>query len=107
MHGFINRVSSATSLKEGLDVQQLRVRGIASRVSQASLNNLDGFALPTTSIAANESEDALALAAGANTADVDLEAEMTNLADAQLRFEAVTKLLSKSYAQIRTSIRER
>lgn len=88
-------------------MQQNRVRGIASRVSQASLNNLDGFALPTTSIAANESQDALALATGTTIEDVDLETEMTNLADAQLRFEATTKLLSKTYAQIRTSIRER
>lgn len=88
-------------------MQQNRVRGIASRVSQASLNNLDGFALPTTSIAANEGQNVPTMATGAIVEDVDLETEMTNLADAQLRFEAATKLLSKTYAQIRTSIRER
>jgi flagellar basal body rod protein FlgG len=44
---------------------------------------------------------------GPETSNVDLEAEMTNLADAQLRFEATSKLLSKAYAQIRTSMRDR
>lgn len=96
MHGFINRVSSAATLKDNLDIQQDRVRAIAARVSQASLNNQDGFSLPTSSL----SEDRIAT-------DVDLETEMTNLADAQLRYEATTRLLSKTYAQIRSSMRER
>ena len=38
---------------------------------------------------------------------VNLEAEMTSLADEQLRYEATEKLLEKTYAQLRTSIREK
>jgi hypothetical protein len=38
---------------------------------------------------------------------VDLETEMVALADEQLRYEAMTRLLSKVYAQVRSAIRER
>lgn len=96
MHGFINRVSSANTLKDALDVQSQRTRSIADRVSKASLNNQDGFALPSN-----------ATSNGRPGSDVDLEVEMTNLADSQLRFEATSKLLSKAYATIRTSLRDR
>jgi hypothetical protein len=37
----------------------------------------------------------------------NLEAEMTSLADEQLRFEATAKLLEKTYQQIRVSMRDR
>jgi hypothetical protein len=101
MHGFINRVSSASQLKDALDVGSQRVRGIADRVAKASLGNQDGFALPTLAPpgapAGNEPK----------SSDVDLEAEMTDLADAQIRFEATSKLLAKAYAQVRSSIRDR
>lgn len=96
MHDFINRVSPANTLRDAMNVQNQRVREIAGRVSQATLNNQDGFSLPSNLLA----DDRVA-------SDVDLEAEMTNLADAQLRFEAATRLLSKTYAQIRASMRDR
>jgi flagellar basal body rod protein FlgB len=38
---------------------------------------------------------------------VNLEAEMTNLADEQLRYETAAKLLEKTYASLRMSIKER
>ena len=38
---------------------------------------------------------------------VNVEAEMTALADEQLRFEATAKLLEKTYAQLRTSMKDR
>jgi flagellar basal body rod protein FlgB len=36
---------------------------------------------------------------------VDGEGEMMSLADEQLRYETTAKLLEKTYAQLRTSIR--
>ena len=93
-------MSSANQLKSALDVGSQRVRAIADRVSKASLQNQDGFALPGAAMP----EPGQAAAA---SSAVDLESEMTNLADAQLRFEATSKLLTKAYANIRTSMRDK
>jgi len=98
IHGFIGRVSSANQLKEALDVGSQRVRAIADRVSKASLQNQDGFVLPSASMPAPGT-------AGAPSSGVDLENEMTNLADAELRYEATSKLLAKAYEQIRASLK--
>jgi len=98
LYGFIGRVSRADALRTSLDVSAERTRAIASRVSQASLGG-DGFALPIDPTAP-----------GAPTAPqepVDIEAEMANLADEQLHFEAAAKLLEKTYQQLRATIRER
>jgi hypothetical protein len=92
LFGFFGRVSNAPQLRENLDVSSQRVKGIAQRVSGATLQNATGFALPGE--------------AGASSA-VDLEAEMTSLADEQLRYEATSKLLEKTYQNIRLTIRER
>ena len=102
MHGFIDRVTSAGQLKDALDVGSQRVRGIADRVSKASLRNQDGFALPSSHM-----PEPGTAAEGNATSDVDLEAEMTDLADAQIRFEATSKLLAKAYEQVRSSIRDK
>jgi hypothetical protein len=93
--GFISRVTPAGELKDALDVGSARVRAIADRVSKASLQNQDGFALPGTA-AANG-----ATAPGG----VDIETEMINLADEQLRYEATSKLLAKAYDQVRTALK--
>lgn len=98
--GFINRVSSAGQLKDALDVGSQRVRAIADRVSKASLQNQDGFAMPNIPAAGGQ-------AGFPGSGGVDIESEMTSLADEQLRFEATSKLLSKAYAQIRTSMRDK
>lgn len=100
MNGFIGRVSSAQQLKDALDVGSQRVRAIADRVSKASLQNQDGFALPAPG-------SAVAQPSAAGSGGVDIENEMTNLADEQLRYDATTKLLAKAYAQIRTSMSEK
>jgi len=93
----LSRTTNATDLKDALDVSAQRVRAIASRVSQASLNNGNGFALPTDSVTGQP-----------NTGDpVDLEAEMTALADEQVRNEATQKLLEKTYAQLRTAMKDK
>ena len=57
--------------------------------------NQDGFALPGAP-----------QANGATTsAGADIETEMVNLADEQLRYEATSKLLSKAYDQVRTALK--
>jgi flagellar basal body rod protein FlgB len=101
LFGFINRVSGAAQLREGLDASATRTRAIADRVAKASLGNGDGFALAATS-----AEQAAPGAAPAEAA-VDVEAEMVSLADEQLRFEATAKLLERTYAKLRTTIRDR
>jgi len=95
MTGFISRVVPAAELKDALDVGSQRVRAIADRVSKASLQNQDGFALPGTAGATG----------AAATSGVDIETEMINLADEQLRYEATSKLLSKAYDQVRTALK--
>jgi flagellar basal body rod protein FlgB len=102
IHNFIGRVSQANQLKDALDVGSSRVRAIADRVSKASLQNQDGFALPSSAMPAPGQT-----AETAASSAVDLESEMTNLADAQLRYETTSKLLSKAYAQIRASMRDK
>jgi hypothetical protein len=93
----IGRTTSAASLKESLDASAERTRAIASRVAQASVKG-GGFALPVDPATGQpvEGDD-----------QVNVEAEMTALADEQLRFEATAKLLEKTYAQLRTSMKDR
>jgi hypothetical protein len=93
LFGFINRVSSANPLKETLDLSAQRTRAIAHRVAGATLQGQTGFALPP---------DATNPAPAVN-----LETEMTNLADEQLRFETAAKLLEKTYQGLRLSMRDR
>jgi flagellar basal body rod protein FlgB len=94
LFGFINRISSANRLKENLDLSAQRTRGIAQRVAGATLQNQAGFAMPNGEIVSKPEA-------------VNLEAEMTSLADEQLRYEATEKLLEKAYQQIRVSMRDR
>jgi hypothetical protein len=93
LFGFFGRVSGAPQLRESLDVSSQRVRGIAQRVAGATIGDASGFALPGSTTD--------------GTAPVDLEREMTSLADEQLRYETTAKLLEKTYQKIRLSIRER
>lgn len=97
LYGFVGRVSAATQLKQGLDVGSQRVRIIADRVSKATLQNQDGFSLPAAQAEPGSGAEG----------PVDLEAEMVSLADQQIRFEATSKLLQKTYQQIRLSLRDR
>ena len=94
--GFISRVVPAAELKDALDIGTQRVRAIADRVSKASLQNQDGFALPGTPGASG---------AATTSSGVDIESEMISLADEQLRYEATSKLLSKAYDQVRTALK--
>jgi flagellar basal body rod protein FlgB len=97
LYGFVGRVSSAEQLKDALDIGAQRTRLIADRVAKASLKSGDGFTLPIDGTPPGSE----------GSGDVDLEAEMATLADEQLRFEAIARLLGKAYQHIRTSIRSR
>ena len=55
----------------------------------------------STAIGARPAADTTAPAA------VNLEAEMTSLADEQLRYETTAKLLEKTYAKLRLSLQSR
>ncbi len=90
----IGRTTNANDLKDALDLSAQRTRAIASRVSQASING-NGFAMPIDT----------ATGQPASGDPVDLETEMTSLADEQVRYDATEKLLEKTYAQFRTAIK--
>lgn len=93
LSGLIGRNSTVAMLKEGLDASSARARGIASRVANAS-DQTFGQALNGAQGAAGQPQ-------------VDLESEMVGLADEQIRYQSMTKLLQKVYAQIHASVKER
>jgi|SRR5665213_2330744 flagellar basal body rod protein FlgB len=95
---FIGRVTPAGELKDALDVGSARVRAIADRVSKASLQNQDGFALPGVPTATGTTGTTA-------PGGVDIETEMISLADEQLRYSATAKLLAKAYDQVRTALK--
>ena len=93
LFGFFGRVSNAPQMKDALDASSQRVRSIAQRVSGATVQGQSGFTLPDGT--------------SATTEPVNLEVEMTNLADEQLRYESTAKLLEKTYQKLRLSVRDR
>lgn len=99
LFGMVDRTTIASPLKTSLDDIQARVRGIQSRVARASMTG-DGFALTSAAQGPQVPGDGI-------TSPVDVEAEMTALADEQLRYEATAKLLEKAYASLRSAIRDR
>lgn len=88
--------TSAANIREGLGASVDRSRSIAHRIANAST---PGFA--------GALDAATAADGGAAAEGVDLEAEMVALADEQIRFDALTRMLQKVYAQVRASVRER
>jgi len=95
LFGFIDRVTSASPLRAALDQSVGRSRAIGDRVAKASLDNSDGFALR-----AAEGDQ---IAENANP--VDVEQEMMDLADEQLRFLTTAKLLERTYSSLRSAIK--
>jgi hypothetical protein len=94
LFGLIDRVTSASPLKASLDRSVERSRGIADRVSKASLQNSDGFSL-----------EANGKNASPNANPTNVEDEMVALADEQIRFLATSRLLEKTYASLRGAIK--
>lgn len=94
LFGLVDRSTSATSLKGALDRSVDRSRGIADRVSKATVQNGDGFAL-----------EAKAGTAVPDQNPINVEDEMTALADEQIRFLATARMLEKTYASLRMAIK--
>ena len=94
LFGLIDRTTSASTLKGSLDRSVERSRGIADRVSKATLQNGDGFAL-----------EAKAGTPQPEANPINVEDEMVALADEQLRVLATSRRLEKTYQSLRTAIK--
>lgn len=92
LFGFFSRVSQAPDMRDALDASSQRVKAIGQRVAGATLRSQSGFALPDGTTAPGA---------------VNLEQEMTSLADEQLRYETTAKLLEKTYAKLRMSLQSK
>jgi flagellar basal body rod protein FlgB len=79
------------TLRGGLDNATAAQRRIANRVA-----NISNGAF-STELSKQQ--------AGARTNEADLEKNMTQLADTQLRFDATTRLLQQAYSKLRTAIK--
>jgi flagellar hook-associated protein FlgK len=89
----------AAMLRGGLEEASRTQRQIGARIAGASTASSADFA---AELAGAEGS---ANAAGPKAPEVDLQQEMVNLADVQLRYEASAKLLTDTYQQLRTAIR--
>jgi hypothetical protein len=92
----IGRTTQAAALKNSLDGISRRVRGIADRVA----NGVQGGGEFAAALNGADHADAA-------SEPIDVEAEMSRLADEQLRFDATARLLEKTYASLRASLRDR
>ena len=81
------------ALRSGLDEASATHRAIAARVADVEQSSITGFAGELSDSLAND--------------DAELTRQMAALADTQLRYEATARLLQKSYADLRTAIRDR
>ena len=90
--------SVPAALKLGLDASARAVRGIGHRIANATTPGGPTFQ--------DALQDELNPGGAAAPVEVDIEREMVALADEQLRFEATTRLLQRTYQQIRSSVRE-
>ena len=93
---FIGRTTLATQLKASLDASAQRSRTIADRVSRASVQP-QAFTLPSAD----------GKPAAGQEAPIDIEAEMVNLADEQLRYATTARLLQKTYAGLHESLQSK
>ena len=89
--------STVGMLKEGLDETSQRLRGIAHRVANVTNGVDDGFGNAMEQVAQNGVTEPQGV--------VDLEREMVELANEQIRFDASATLLQRMYAQLRASLK--
>jgi hypothetical protein len=99
LFNFVDRISSAGTLRTALDQSAVRHRQVADRVANATLVNTDGFALPAGNTAA--------AAVSGEHGPVDTEQEMAALANEQLYFEAIATRLKGTYDGIRRALQDR
>jgi flagellar basal body rod protein FlgB len=93
---FISRTTLASQLKTSLDASSQRSRMIADRVSRASVQP-QGFSIPAADGKTPAGQEA----------PIDIESEMVNLADEQLRYATTAKLLQKTYAGLHESLQSK
>jgi flagellar basal body rod protein FlgB len=96
---FIGRTTAASELKASLDVSAQRGRTIADRVARASMQQ-QGFSLPSSDGKSGSTQ-------AGQEAPIDIETEMVNLADEQLRYATTAKLLQKTYAGLHESLQSK
>ena len=84
--------SLVSQLKAGLDVESARQKRIAAKVAGALVTSAN------TGFAADLSKNQAA-------APEDLQKDMAELADVQLRFDADARLLHDAYARLRTAMK--
>ena len=97
---FIGRTTLADQLKKSLDVSSSRTRTIADRVARATAEAQGAFTLPVDPADAADVEGQ-----GDTSGPIDVDTEMVNLADEQLRYEATAKFLEKTYAGLREALK--
>lgn len=91
--GLFGQGTVTHQLRGGLEEQSATHKAIAARVANAAQQSATaGFA--------GQLDASLA------ARDADLQVDMASLADTQLRYEATTKLLQKSYGDLRTAMRD-
>lgn len=90
--------TSPAGLREGLDASAARLRETAHRVANAT-NGLGPDGEPA--FPSELQQAGLERAPG----EVDLEREMVELANEQIRFDASASLLQRVYAQLRSATR--
>lgn len=93
IRGLIGTGSTVDRVRQGLDASMDRSRTIAHRVANASNGREATF------------EATLERAEGREGDPVDLETEMVHLADEQLRYDAMSRVLRDLYGQVRSSMR--
>lgn len=87
--------STPGDLRQALTASMERTRAGADRIANA-FNGTDASFTDAMDAAQNGTVDG---------EPVDVEAEMVRLADEQIRFDAMSRMLSKVYQQVRASVR--
>ncbi len=88
--------ATAADLRQALTGSMERTRAGADRIANAFNDTEASF---------TDALDAARNGADPGGEPVDVETEMVRLADEQLRFDAMTRMLSKVYQQVRSSVR--
>ncbi len=94
LRGLFGPTSVSAMLRGGLEEASATHRAISQRVAGA-----------LTSSSSTGFDNALKSSEAAQQTEANLQRDMAELADTQLRYEADAKLLQQAYARLRTAIR--
>jgi flagellar basal body rod protein FlgB len=93
--GLFGNTTLSYALRSGLEEASTTHKAIASRVAGA-----------LSSSSSTDFGTDFSAAKGKKVSEADLQKDMAELADTQLRFEADAKLLQQAYGRLRTAIRD-